>query len=119
LPRVDITSAEEERLCVTCGLPIPKGRFCAQYGEEFFCGPECVDTYMENRVGRDFIAAQDQALASAIDVLNERPRNFVLLYSLDGDSIITSMLAVPDFVAGCIPVLIQASTFPGDVKPPS
>jgi len=118
LPRVEIIGTEEPLICTTCHREIPAGRFCAEYGEEHFCGPDCVDSHMEKQVGRDFIAAQDQAIAAAHEVLDFAPKNFVLLYSLDGESIVTNMLAIPDFVAACVPVLIRATQLDGNVEPP-
>jgi len=74
---------------------------------------------MEGLVGKDFTAAQDQALATVAEALMERPANFVFCYeSGDGEAIQTVILAHSSFVAACVPILMQTSTEQGEIEPP-
>jgi hypothetical protein len=48
-------------------------------------------------------------LAKVRETLAEHPDNFIFLYSVDGSTISTTMLAEPEFVAACAVVLLAAS----------
>jgi hypothetical protein len=105
--------------CVECARVMAEGQFCCRlYGRYHLCSQACVESFRANFKGRDFVAAQDQALTSVSEVLDGRPRNFILLYADNENTIGTCMMAAPEFVTACIPVLMEAMTMEGDIEPP-
>jgi hypothetical protein len=95
------------------------GQFCCRlHGSYYLCSQNCVEAFRASYVGRDFVAAQDQAISNVTGVLTGRPRNFIFLYAEDDSSIGTCLMAHPEFVAACIPILMEAMSFEGDIEPP-
>lgn len=116
---IEFTAVEEAMPCAECAKMMKAGQFCCRlHGRYYLCSQSCVEGFRANFVGRDFVAAQDQAITSVTDVIAGRPRNFILLYAEDDFSIGTCMMAAPEFVMACVPILMQATTMEGDIEPP-
>lgn len=116
---IEFTAAEEDTPCAECAKVMRKGQFCCRlHTRHYLCSQACVESFRENYVGRDFVAAHDQAISNVTDILNERPRNFIFLYARNEYEIGTCLMAAPEFLSACIPILIEATTFEGDIAPP-
>lgn len=119
MPAPDFTAAPSKTPCADCAKVIRKGQFCVLLHERFYlCSQDCVESFRDSFVGRDFVAAHDQAISSATEIITGSPHNFILLYSEDEYSINSCVMADPSFVLACVPILAQMSTFEGDVEPP-
>lgn len=116
---IEFTAVEERMPCAECAKMMKAGQFCCRlHGHYYLCSQACVESFRENFVGRDFVAAQDQAITTVMDVLTGRPRNFIFLYAESDTAIVNCMMAAPEFVMACIPILMQATTMEGDIEPP-
>ena len=56
---------EEGAWCAECGRGMRKGQFCCRlFGQHYLCSDDCAESFRENWVGRDFVAAHDQVVDS-------------------------------------------------------
>lgn len=120
MPEADFVAASEKSWCAECGTGMKEGQFCLRmYGEHLLCSESCAESFRENWVGRDFVAAHDQASQKVREELDRKPANFIFLYSDDDDFAVHScIMALPQFVHACIPLLAEVGRFDGDVEPP-
>jgi hypothetical protein len=115
----EFLSAPEGVWCAECGTPLKEGQFCCLlFHEHYLCSESCTESFRANWVGRDFIAAHDQASEKVRDALAEKPSNFIFLYSSSDYEIHTCIMALPQFVQACVPLLVQFGFTEGDVQPP-
>ena len=104
--------------CSECLSWIRAGKFCVNWDDVYLCSQRCVDDYVEKNVGKDFIAAQDQALAKVAEIMDNRPRNFILIYEETEEEIGTVVMAHPQFALAALPILMEVSQEQGTVEPP-
>ena len=108
---------DTRQLCGFCCNEFGPGVIALRWNETEFCTHECLESYVEQTPGRDFVAAQDQALAEAGRVLSERPDSFVLLYHNEA-GVGSAVLAPPEFMIACLPHLASLALENGNVAPP-
>jgi hypothetical protein len=121
LPSIEMRVLNEPANCENCEKTIPLGAFVSTWDEAVLCSQPCLETFVAERVGLDFIAAQDQAVATVTEVMKHRPRNFVLFYESEQDgeyAISTVVMAHPQFAAACLPILLETTQMQGTIEPP-
>jgi hypothetical protein len=121
LRRVEVLTLEDATVCGWCCNDFGPGMLALRWHGIEFCTHDCLESYAElNTHGRDFIAAQDQALAEAEAALATRPNEFVLLYNAPEEEQIKSvLLAPPEFLAACVHALVLMVGLEGEVEPPN
>lgn len=115
--QVEILTLDERLSCGFCCNEFGPGVLALRWNEMEFCTHECLENYVEQTPGRDFVAAQDQALAEAARVLGDRPDSFILLY-YNEDGIGSAVFAPPELIISCLPHLAQLALENGSVAPP-
>jgi hypothetical protein len=119
LRRVEVLTLDDRVPCAYCCCDFGPDVLALRFAGEVFCTHNCLEQFAESIPGRDFVAAQDQALAEAKAILNRRPENFVLLYDSEESTTIGSIvMAQPQFVFTCIPAVAQLAFAENDVQPP-
>jgi hypothetical protein len=114
-----VLTLEEKQPCGYCCHEFGPNALALRWHGVEFCTHDCLESYAEGIPGRDFIAAQDQALAEVLRVAKERPDTFVMLYHDTSEHAIASVvLASPEFIAACLPALAQLALEDGNVAPP-
>ena len=115
---VRFTATEEKGQCAECADTMKAGQFALLYRGFYLCSQACAESFRENYVGRDYVAAHDQSIETAKEALMSRPRDFIFLYSNDEHEISSCIMARPEFVVACIPMLAEMSMMEGDIQPP-
>ena len=114
---VEVLTLDTRLACTFCCNTFGPGVLALRWNGVEFCTHECLESYAETTPGRDFIAAQDQALAEAARVLGGQLDSFVLLYHNE-DGVGSVVFAPSEFMVGCLPHLAQLALENGNVSPP-